>query len=155
MSIDRPLLVVLPNRRLNALATIEWRPGVMAFFSVGFDTAGKVREIFASLVKPTQWLDLSFADTARMISHDLQEGGFDLDALERKLSSVEPEQDGVPKPSIPRWLIENALRLEREEGGNARIAYGYAPTASINPTRPIEPVWTDTAYGTRENHDGR
>lgn len=136
--IERPILAVLPNRRLNAIATIEWRPEVRAYFSVGFDDCGKVREVFASLVNPTQWLDLSFADAARMISHLLQEGGFDLAALHAKLSAVEPEADGIAKPSVPRWLIEHALSLEREEGDHAR--------PPINPSKPINSVWEDEAY---------
>ena len=116
-----PLVAALPNRRLSIVCDIAWE-GIALQIGIGFNRAGRAREVFASQVKPSRALDATLADTSVLISHLLQEGRFGASALAEKLAA--PADDGASNAhSLPRVLIEAAVSAETEEGDAIRTAY--------------------------------
>lgn len=111
----------LRDRRMNWSERLEWC-GRVWLLCVGFDQAGKAREIF---LRPTHTLERLETATDRAcvhVSRQLQ-SGFDV-------AEVLALVDRLCEPQVAR-LIETALRqaleLERDQGGAIRLAYSVLP----------------------------
>jgi len=134
-----PGRVRLEPRRLQISYTVAWsaRPDVNpieVLCSIGFDRAGKAREIFVEQLLVGSDLDRAMRDAAICVSMLLQHG-MAADELLAGLMRADvataqarfaDESTGASRPSLLAALVARAVRAELEDGDAVRAAYACA-----------------------------
>lgn len=107
----------LPTRRLHLTNSLPWR-GAKWLFTVGFDTAGRAREIFVVTRVPVDGAQQAAASAfAITLSHELQRGAR---ALQLVLDLRQSPHEMAP---LMRLILLAAARMEREDGPAIHDAY--------------------------------
>lgn len=119
----------LPDRRMTVTAAFPWR-GRDYLVGVGFDRAGKAREIFLQGTKSGSDQEALFTDGAILASHLLQASDLSAADLFDKLS-VDAADPGGPfrKPDAGSALavaLKQAAAIEADAGAGIRDAYAAA-----------------------------
>lgn len=107
----------LPTRRLHLTQSLPWRKANW-LFTVGFDTAGRAREIFVVTRVPIDGVQQSAASAfAITLSHELQR---DARALQLVLELRHSPHEMAP---LMRLILLAAARMEIEDGPAIHEAY--------------------------------
>lgn len=111
----------LPNRRLHLTETVAWKENARPWLAgIGFDEAGKAREVFLTWHEGGTDLEVLMADACIVVSILLQAGvGADW-LLERLRARDGGKPTGAVEPSLLARLIERAAVIEREDGAAIR-----------------------------------
>jgi hypothetical protein len=120
----------LASRRMQLSNAFSWN-GIDMLVSVGFDRAGRVREIFAEGLRCGSDSDVLIDDACIMASLLLQHGYSATELLGKLMRSHAADalqafadaQTGIAKPSLAAALIAEAVLVEADCGAAMRDAY--------------------------------
>lgn len=112
----------LPARRLKITTTFEWG-GRAWLLDVGFDRAGRCREVFATGIKPGQAWQRTVSNTCILVSFLLQDAGGTLADLRRRLAPTEADNDRAAVPCFIETMLAEAHKVEAESQQAIREAY--------------------------------
>jgi len=107
----------LPDRRITITERVTWQ-GRSWHVSIGFDAAGRAREIFLAGAKAGSEMDAIANDAAVLASMMLQAGG-DPAAIARSMGRI-----GPAPASIVGLALDCAAAVEASEGAAIRSAHG-------------------------------
>ncbi len=122
-----PNRIRLPDRRLAVVEDLAWAGRVWSL-GLGFDGAGRVREIFLDGAKPGSGIDALVADGCVALSLLLQHG-VSAAELARHLGRESVERQ-APAASILGAAAVAAAAVERDEGNAAAATYAAAEIAA-------------------------
>jgi hypothetical protein len=126
----------LPNRRLQQSQAVEWN-GKEWVFSVGFDPAGTVREVFVKGPKAGSAMDAIMDDASVLVSLLLQAGY----ALAEVLPHLGRE-GGIPSapPASPiGFVVQVASEIEAAEGAGVRALFDVSSHLTGRGSNPAAP----------------